>query len=82
LKFRQTHLPASRAVVVVGKKVSKKATVRNRLRRRVAAELQQQWATVRPGYDIVLTLHSEQLPDSRQLNSLIGKILNKAGLNS
>ncbi|MDB5178129.1 MAG: ribonuclease protein component [Patescibacteria group bacterium] len=49
----------SRAVVVVGKKVSKRAVIRNRLRRRLAADLYQRWATVRPGYDIVITVHSD-----------------------
>lgn len=49
----------ARAVVVVGKKVSKRAVVRNRLRRRLIAELAQLWATVRPGCDIVITVHSD-----------------------
>jgi ribonuclease P protein component len=48
----------SRAVVIVGKKVDKRAVVRNRIRRRVAGVLADQWGTVKPGYDIVLTIHS------------------------
>jgi ribonuclease P protein component len=49
----------SRAVVVVGKKVSKRAVVRNRLRRRIAADLARRWATLRNGYDIVISVHTD-----------------------
>ena len=48
-----------RAVVVVGKKVSKKAVVRNRIRRRLSGDLEKRWATVRAGYDIVISVHSD-----------------------
>jgi ribonuclease P protein component len=56
IKAAANHLSYSRAVVVVSKKVSKKAVVRNRLRRRVAGILAAEWATVAPGYDIVVTV--------------------------
>jgi ribonuclease P protein component len=59
LKATPNRLPLSRVVVVVSKKVSKKATVRNRIRRRVAAELAATWATVNPGYDIVVTARDD-----------------------
>jgi ribonuclease P protein component len=49
----------SRSVVVVGKKVSKRAVVRNRIRRRILGELQLRWATVRAGYDIVISVHKD-----------------------
>jgi ribonuclease P protein component len=55
----RTHLPSSRGVVVVSKKVSKKAVVRNRIRRRLAALLAERWATVTPGYDIVITVRAD-----------------------
>jgi ribonuclease P protein component len=54
-----THAGRSRAVVVVSKKISKKATVRNRIRRRLAAILAERWATVTPGYDIVITVRAD-----------------------
>ena len=56
VKTLANHLGYSRAMVVVSKKVSKKAVVRNRLRRRVAGLLAAEWATVAPGYDIVVTV--------------------------
>jgi ribonuclease P protein component len=48
-----------RAVVVVGKKVSKRAVVRNRIRRRLIGDLEQRLATLRGGYDIVVSVHSD-----------------------
>jgi ribonuclease P protein component len=47
-----------RAVVVVGKKIDKRAVIRNRLRRRLIEAFRGQLTTVRPGYDIVITVHS------------------------
>lgn len=49
----------SRAVVVVGKKVSKRAVVRNSNRRRLAAQLRGIWGTVACGYDIVVNVHQD-----------------------
>lgn len=48
--------PNSRAVVVVAKKVSKKAVVRNQLRRRVLEILAKHWQRIQPGCDIVVTV--------------------------
>ncbi len=49
----------SRVVVVVSKKVSKRAVVRNRIRRRVGALVAERWATVPSGYDIVIVVHGD-----------------------
>lgn len=59
VKAAPNHLPLSRVVVVVSKKVDKRAVVRNRNRRRVVAELESRWQTVRPGYDIVVTVRAD-----------------------
>lgn len=48
-----------RVVVVVAKKVDKRAVVRNRVRRRVLGDLERHWQTVRPGYDIVVSVHTD-----------------------
>jgi ribonuclease P protein component len=81
LKALETKGPGSRAVVVVSKKVSKKATLRNRLRRRVTAILEAQWQTVRPGYDIVVTVH-EDLADvsPQQLQAKLRSLMERANL--
>lgn len=59
VKAAVNHLPDSRVVVVVSKKVDKRAVVRNRNRRRVIGELESRWQTVRPGYDIVITVRAD-----------------------
>jgi ribonuclease P protein component len=51
--------PTPRVVVVVGKKVSKKAVVRNRIRRRISGEIERRWTTLRAGYDIVISVHTD-----------------------
>ena len=47
----------SRLVVVVGKKISKRAVVRNLIRRRIIGAVREIWATLPPGYDIVVSVH-------------------------
>ncbi len=59
IKVVANNQPLSRVVVVVGKKVDKRAVVRNRNRRRLIGQLQEIWATVPAGYDIVISVHSD-----------------------
>lgn len=54
IKFRPNGLPVSRFAVVVGLKVSKKAVVRNRLRRQIRAMLRHELDHFRPGYDLMI----------------------------
>lgn len=70
----------SRAVVVVGKKVSKKAVTRNLIRRRIIGDLEKRLGTLNVGYDIVITVHqdvSELQPT--QLANHLAQALTKAG---
>lgn len=71
--------PVTRVVVVVAKKISKRAVVRNRIRRRLVEQLRQRWATVKPGYDIVVSVHADlsQLPPL-ELTSHLAKALGRA----
>jgi ribonuclease P protein component len=48
-----------RIAIVVGKKVSKKAVVRNQIRRQIAAQLQNLWQTLDGGYDIVVSVRED-----------------------
>lgn len=54
LKYAPNHLKNSRFGVVVSNKVSKKAVVRNKLRRRIKAWLQTKQADITPGIDVVI----------------------------
>jgi ribonuclease P protein component len=69
-----------RVVVVVSKKVDKRAVVRNRLRRRISGDLESHWQTVRPGYDIVVSVHSDvsTLP-AEKLHEHLFQALERAG---
>jgi ribonuclease P protein component len=59
IKAMKNSRPESRAAFVVSKKVSKKAVIRNRIRRRLAEILRNDWETVALGYDIVVTVHQD-----------------------
>ncbi len=56
---RANHLGESRATVVVAKKVDKRATVRNRNRRRVGEWLRTSWSQIAPGFDILVSIKSD-----------------------
>ena len=58
-KAFKTGWPEARMAIVVSKKVSKKAVVRNRIRRRVAGQVEELWNSLVPGYDIVVTVRSD-----------------------
>jgi ribonuclease P protein component len=47
----------SRASVVISKKVIKASPKRNRVRRRVYEVLRQEWSSIKPGRDIVLSVY-------------------------
>lgn len=79
LKAAPGHGPASRAVVVVGKKIDKRAVVRNKIRRRLLAALADIWATVPPGYDIVISVHADVSDlEAARLKSLLAGALHRA----
>lgn len=59
LKAAASGQAQTRAVIVVSKKVDKRAVVRNKIRRRLSAALAEIWATVPTGYDIVVSVHSD-----------------------
>lgn len=59
VKTLLTGYPGSRVAIVVSKKVSKKAVVRNRIKRRLAGQMETLWQTVRPGCDIVVTVRAD-----------------------
>ena len=79
VKALATGAPASRVVIVVSKKIDKRAVVRNTIRRRLSGALEQMWATVPAGYDIVVSVHADVsgLPADR-LRSLVAAALTRA----
>ena len=59
VKALKSNWPTSRAVIVVSRKTAKSAVVRNAIRRRLSGQLEQAWATVQPGYDIVISVRED-----------------------
>lgn len=61
LSARISKCPGSqtRFAVVVSKKISKKATVRNRSRRRVYAAIRGLYPTLPGGYGIIISVHND-----------------------
>ena len=81
VKAAHSGRPEARAVVVVGKKVNKRAVVRNRIRRRIIADLERSWATLRSGYDIVISVHRDvsEIPGP-ELSERLSFALTRAGV--
>ncbi len=67
-----------RVAVVVSRKVSKSAVVRNRIRRRIY-ELVRQSDGIAPGTDLVFTVFDERLGElsATKLQSVVGDLLAK-----
>ncbi len=54
IKFKRNNFSHSRFAVVVGAKISKRATVRNLIKRRLRAILEKYLEDFRPGFDIIV----------------------------
>lgn len=72
----------SRLAVVVAKKVSKKAPVRNRIRRRIYESARLNWPMLKPGHDMIITVFDSSIADipSSDLNKIIAQLLHNAEL--
>lgn len=81
LKFVENNRRSSyRLSVVVSKKVSKSAVVRNRIRRRLYEAVRLESARITQPYDIVITVFNEQLATlpSAEITSMVRAQLKQA----
>lgn len=85
--FQLKHIPnqrrkENRLAVVVAKKVSKKAPIRNTIRRRVYEAVRAQWPLIVPAHDMVITVFDERAADipATELNRAVVELLHKAEL--
>lgn len=71
-----------RLAVVVSKKVSKSAVVRNRIRRRVYEAFRRQTVAINEPYDMVFTVFNEQMASipAEELEKLVHAQLKQAGI--
>jgi len=77
-KHRKTY----RVAVVVSKKVSKSAVVRNRIRRRLYEEVRQQAVAIEGSFDLVVFAYSEAVADMshKDVQKQIKRLLEQAGI--
>ena len=77
---RNSKRKTYRVAIVVSKKVSKSAVVRNRIRRRLYEIIREQGMNIREPYDIVVTVHSPEVAEmpSAKLTTQVIKQLESA----
>jgi ribonuclease P protein component len=81
LKFKKNNLRQTRFAFVVSFKVSKKAVVRNKLKRRLREIIRAYLPKIKKGYDILIIAKSSSLDlNFKQLKIKILLVLGKAGL--
>lgn len=81
LRFaRRDPRRAYRVAVVVSRKVSKSAVVRNRIRRRIYEVVRQAATDIAPGTDLVFTVFDERLAElpAAELQRTVSGLLHKA----
>jgi ribonuclease P protein component len=83
LSYHQNQLARSRYAVAVGIRVSKKATERNRLKRRVREAVRVRLGSLKPGYDIVFSLRPAAMDATgAQMRLAVHEALRKSQLTS
>jgi len=82
-KIVKNSLKLSRFGISCGTKISKKATVRNRIKRRISESIRLKLDKINPGYDI-LVMASPQIKerDYQEIDKAILILLNQANLIS
>lgn len=58
IKFRRNRLPFSRFLVIVSSKISKKAVIRNKVKRRLNEIIRLNVLKDKPGYDLIVMTKS------------------------
>jgi len=81
LKFVKNNLNASRFAFVVSLKVSKKAVLRNKIKRRLRELVKSRLSKIKKGYDIVLTaVPGLETKEFWEIEAIINKLFKKAKL--
>ncbi len=80
LRFTYRSTGPYRVAVVVSRKVSKSAVVRNRIRRRIYEIVRRPATPIAPGTDLVFTVFSDQIAElaDAKLRATINQLLQKA----
>lgn len=79
LRLVKNNLPQSRFGFIVGTKISKKATLRNKLRRRLRELIRTKIEKIKKGYDIILIAQTGlENRDFWELEEITNKIFSRA----
>lgn len=79
MRALQTAATESRAVIVVGKKISKKAVVRNKIRRQLTEQLVTLWDQLEAGQDIVIYVKEDLSQAASEAGRELKVALERAG---
>jgi len=81
LKFKENDLAFSRIGFVVSKKVSKKAVLRNKVKRRLRESVNRELAHIRMGFDLIFFTRREiKEKEFSDIEQLVKQLLEKAKL--
>jgi ribonuclease P protein component len=83
LKFIQNNRrQESRCAVVVARKVTKRAPVRNRIRRRIYELIRAEWPTIAKGYDFAFFVYDQEIAslEHNALKEQIDSLLERANM--
>ncbi len=81
LKFRKNDLAVTRIGFVVSQKISKRATIRNRVKRRLKGLARSSLPRLRSGYDLIFfTKKGIEEKNFREVEIAAKSLLEKAGL--
>jgi ribonuclease P protein component len=82
LKFAKNNLKVSRFGFVVGRKISKKATLRNKIKRRLREALRKELPKLKPGFDgVLVALKGSEPKGLKETERMVKKILQKTKLS-
>lgn len=81
IKYHPNNLDYSKLAVVASKKVSKRAVVRNRCKRRVVEIVRKEWGSVAPGQNMIITIKSDiSKLDHSKVEASVNDCLKRAAL--
>ncbi|MDP3991166.1 MAG: ribonuclease P protein component [Candidatus Nealsonbacteria bacterium] len=78
-KIAKNHLSPTRFGFVVGKKVSKKAVVRNKIKRILGEIIRRNITKIKNGFDVVVSVDGRiKTKDQKSIEEVISKLIKKA----
>jgi len=81
LKLLKNNLGASRFSFVVGQKVSKKANVRNKIKRSMRAAVRKELSRIGPGFDgVLVATKGLESKARRETEKTVKQLLRKSGV--